>query len=600
MRGKKAVRNTSFSLPRTRATLAQGLASIFADLGLSAALRDGSSWFPIHRVRSVHDVEIAHGVEERRYAYNERCFAKLGRQREQLLVGRHAGFFDLFARVGDASGNWGALVTGPFAIARPSASDIQSRWRAMSGGLGRVSDPDFRHYVATSLGTTTFDGDDFRIFQRCVACFAMLLEGSADAERLASESAALREKLWHVRLSERMWDVSRSLVDDHPHGGFNHWRAREHDSIEMGVTRQPTDVVVGLMLGSEGQVDPVDDLVRRDSFQRALVDVATSRGGLLCGRIGDHGVALLVDAGVSARQKARVADVGERVRSVARRFGLTLHLGVSARDPDASLPARYQSALAAAETALARGSPLVQGEGGRRPTRTMLSELRRELSLAVGESPNMLSPRFDRYLEAVAIGCGYQLDPFRARLEAGFDALTDSLRSARAIDEKSLVDLEDRLDKGAAYASTVRELADSYRGIVKDIERAIQIPRVASRDRSVRRAVAYIRDHFTETLRLGRVARVAGLAPGYFSKLFARSEKVTFQEYVTRLRIERAKHMLTATELTAEQVGRLVGFASRSRFHVVFQHSTGMPPLAFRRRNPPASVHLPLPKSRLR
>jgi AraC-like DNA-binding protein len=454
--------------------------------------------------------------------------------------------------------------------------------------------------VATTLATTTFDRDDFRMFERCVTCLARLLDGSDDGERLASEGSVLREKLWHVRLAERMWEVSRALVDDHPHGGFNHWRAREHDSIEMGVTRQPTDVVVGLMMGAEDKSDPVDDLLRRDAFQRALVELATSRGGLLCGRIGDHGVALLVDAGVGARQKARVADVGERVRTFARRFGLTLHLGVSAKDPDASLPARYQSALAAAETALARGAPLVHGERTRRLTRTMLSELRRQLSLAVGESPGMLSPRFDRYLEAVAIGCGYQLDPFRARLEAGFDALTDSLRSARAIDEKSLVDLEDRLDKGAAYASTVRELAETYRGIVKDIERAIQTPRVASRDRSMRRAVAYIRDHFTETLRLGRVARVAGLAPGYFSKLFARSEKMTFQGYVTRLRIERAKHMLTATELTAEQVGRLVGFASRSRFHVVFQQSTGMVPLEFRRRNPPASVHLPLPKSRLR
>src|SRR5258705_12754002 len=87
-------KGAGFRLPRTHAVLSQGLASIFSDLRLSAALRDGSSWYPIHKVPHMVDVEIAHGVEERRYAYNERCLAKL-RNGDSLLLGRHAGFADL-------------------------------------------------------------------------------------------------------------------------------------------------------------------------------------------------------------------------------------------------------------------------------------------------------------------------------------------------------------------------------------------------------------------------------------------------------------------------------------------------------------------------
>jgi two-component system, response regulator YesN len=242
----------------------------------------------------------------------------------------------------------------------------------------------------------------------------------------------------------------------------------------------------------------------------------------------------------------------------------------------------------------------VQAERGTRPARTLLSELRRQLSLALGESPGLLSPRFDRYLEAVTVRSGYQLEPLRAHLEATFDTLTDALRAAHVLDEKSLTDLEDRLERDAADATTVRDLADIYRGVVSDVELAIQRPRDAGQDRSMRRAVAFIRDHFAESLTLSRVARVAGFAPGYFSKLFVESEETTFQRYVRQLRIERAKHMLTATELTAEQVGRLAGFATRSRFHVAFRESVGMPPLEYRSKNPPASVHLPVPKSRLR
>ena len=198
----------------------------------------------------------------------------------------------------------------------------------------------------------------------------------------------------------------------------------------------------------------------------------------------------------------------------------------------------------------------------------------------------------------MAIRCGYRVEPFERKLEAGFDALTDCFVDRARLDERSLVDLDGpsrprgRLRHDGERAG--RHLPGSY----ADVERAIQEPKGRRPDRSMRRAVAYIRDHFTENLSLSRVARVAGFAPGYFRSCSLAPKKTTFHRYVRQLRIERAKHMLTATELTAERVGRLVGFATRSRFHVAFRESAGMAPLEYRRRNPPASVHLPVPKSR--
>ena len=60
-----------------------------------------------------------------------------------------------------------------------------------------------------------------------------------------------------------------ALVDEHPHGGFNQWRARENECIEMGTVKAPSDVVVGLLAGRENDADPVEDLLQRDAFQRA-------------------------------------------------------------------------------------------------------------------------------------------------------------------------------------------------------------------------------------------------------------------------------------------------------------------------------------------
>ena len=94
--------------------------------------------------------------------------------------------------------------------------------------------------------------------------------------------------------------------------------------------------------------------------------------------------------------------------------------------------------------------------------------------------------------------------------------------------------------------------------------------------------LAFVRDHLAEPLSVAKVARIAGFAPRYFSKLFVENEKKTFHQYVVELRIERAKHMLLATTLSAEKVGQLAGFATRSHFHRAFKQSEGMAPLEYR------------------
>jgi AraC-like DNA-binding protein len=98
----------------------------------------------------------------------------------------------------------------------------------------------------------------------------------------------------------------------------------------------------------------------------------------------------------------------------------------------------------------------------------------------------------------------------------------------------------------------------------------------------VGRATAYIRDHFAEPLTLVKVARVAGLAPTYFSTLFSETERVGFHGYVQRLRLDRARHMLASTTLSVERVGQLCGFRSRNRFHVAFKRSLGVTPHDYR------------------
>jgi AraC-like DNA-binding protein len=211
--------------------------------------------------------------------------------------------------------------------------------------------------------------------------------------------------------------------------------------------------------------------------------------------------------------------------------------------------------------------------------------LRNELGRAIRENPSLLSPRFQRYIEAASVHCGYRLDPIRAQLEAGFDSIVDALAATGALDARSFSDLRATIEREAADSDTVNGLLEIYRRVVSDIEHALLQPKNARHDRSFRRALSYIRDHLGDRLTRAGVARVAGFAEHYFSKRFRESEGVTFQKYVKQLRLERAKQMLAATTLSVEQVGLLSGFPSRAEFHRSFKLVVGMTPDAYRGRS---------------
>jgi AraC-like DNA-binding protein len=129
----------------------------------------------------------------------------------------------------------------------------------------------------------------------------------------------------------------------------------------------------------------------------------------------------------------------------------------------------------------------------------------------------------------------------------------------------------------------MEDLFGEYRRAAADLVAAVERPAVAQRDRSLRRAVDYIHQHYTEPLRLEEAAAVAGFAPKYFSRLFADRERVPFARYVVGLRLERAKQLLASTEIEVARVAELCGFGSPQYFAAVFREALHTTPLAYRR-----------------
>ncbi|HWJ77551.1 MAG TPA: response regulator [Niallia sp.] len=88
--------------------------------------------------------------------------------------------------------------------------------------------------------------------------------------------------------------------------------------------------------------------------------------------------------------------------------------------------------------------------------------------------------------------------------------------------------------------------------------------------------IKYIKEHYTEQIRLEDVAKLANFNENYFSLLFRNEMGITFQDYITRLRIEKALQLLKNSNLSTEEVSSHVGYPNGNYFVKVFKKVTGI------------------------
>lgn len=98
----------------------------------------------------------------------------------------------------------------------------------------------------------------------------------------------------------------------------------------------------------------------------------------------------------------------------------------------------------------------------------------------------------------------------------------------------------------------------------------------------ITRAKQFIRDHITEDLTLGQVAAAVHTSIFYFCKLFRKVTSMTFTEFVSRTRVEKAKNLLLNPHLRITEIAFESGFQSLTHFNRVFRTIVGESPTSYR------------------
>jgi len=101
----------------------------------------------------------------------------------------------------------------------------------------------------------------------------------------------------------------------------------------------------------------------------------------------------------------------------------------------------------------------------------------------------------------------------------------------------------------------------------------------------IRPAINYIDANYDKPLTLAEIARASHLSASRLAHVFKEQMGITIIDYVTSVRIERAKHLLLATDQSCTEICFEVGYNNQSYFTRTFKALVGMTPRQFKNQN---------------
>ena len=94
----------------------------------------------------------------------------------------------------------------------------------------------------------------------------------------------------------------------------------------------------------------------------------------------------------------------------------------------------------------------------------------------------------------------------------------------------------------------------------------------------------YLEEHCSQNISSADICKALACSRSHISHQFKNQTGMSIREYLTKLRINDAKHLLEYSDLTVTEIAFTVGFGSSNYFTNVFKKELGIAPGAYRRK----------------
>lgn len=98
----------------------------------------------------------------------------------------------------------------------------------------------------------------------------------------------------------------------------------------------------------------------------------------------------------------------------------------------------------------------------------------------------------------------------------------------------------------------------------------------------VEKAINFINENYKNDISLDDISQMVGISAYYFSKLFKNETGTNFIDYLTNLRISKAKELLDLGRLSVKEIGMEVGYPDPNYFSRIFKKNVGKSPSEYK------------------
>lgn len=134
-------------------------------------------------------------------------------------------------------------------------------------------------------------------------------------------------------------------------------------------------------------------------------------------------------------------------------------------------------------------------------------------------------------------------------------------------------------------AKTVTEVSNIGKSLYEDFVQLVHKQRTNQKySKPVQNCCDYIENHLGEPISISLLAQRIGYSDYYLSRKFKAETGDSIGDYIKFARIERAKTLLTTTQMSIQSISDSLGFGTRNFFSETFRTITGIPPGAYRKK----------------
>jgi two-component system response regulator YesN len=141
------------------------------------------------------------------------------------------------------------------------------------------------------------------------------------------------------------------------------------------------------------------------------------------------------------------------------------------------------------------------------------------------------------------------------------------------VQERLAVSLQESPANKNEFVALLDTLKNNSQALIKPSKSSVRL---------ISEIKAHIDENSSQPLQLEDIAAKFSLSATHLSRLYKKMTGQSFVDYLTRVRIEKAKNLLLATDLRVSEISRMVGYDNIYYFSRVFKKITSTTPVLFR------------------